>query len=120
MIHFFKKKPFLQDLIPNNYVDIHSHLLPGIDDGAVSTEDTTKLIKGLKEIGFEKFITTPHVIGEVWKNTKSNIYFRLKGHSIRIFLSLLSPKRRKRVPKNALATKRLSLVVVHNLDSVAF
>ena len=73
MIHFFKKKPFLQDLIPNNYVDIHSHLLPGIDDGATSIDDTNNLILGLKEMGFEKFITTPHIMGEVWKNTKSSI-----------------------------------------------
>ena len=73
MIHFFKQKPFLQDLIPNNYVDIHSHLLPGIDDGAVTLEDTTKLINGLKEVGFEKFITTPHVMGEVWRNSKADI-----------------------------------------------
>lgn len=73
MIHFFKKKPFLQDLIPNNYVDIHSHLLPGIDDGAVTIEDSITLLKGLKEIGFEKFITTPHVMAEVWNNSKSAI-----------------------------------------------
>ena len=73
MIHFFKQKPFLQDLIPNNYVDIHSHLLPGIDDGATNIDDTNILINGLKEIGFEKFITTPHVMGEVWNNSKSDI-----------------------------------------------
>ena len=56
MIHFFKqKKPFLKDLIPDNYIDIHSHLLPGIDDGATCIEDTSSLINGLQEIGFKKF-----------------------------------------------------------------
>ena len=73
MIHFFKQKPYLQDLIPNNYIDIHSHLLPGIDDGAVTIEDTIELIKGLKNIGITKFITTPHVISEVWNNSKKTI-----------------------------------------------
>lgn len=73
MFHFFKQKPFLRDLIPDNHVDIHSHLLPGIDDGAVTIEDTEQLIVGLQEIGFKKFITTPHVMGEVWNNSRAQI-----------------------------------------------
>lgn len=73
MIHFFKQKPFLQDLIPSNYVDIHSHLLPGIDDGATSLVDTTTLIEGMQQIGITKFITTPHVMGEVWRNSRTQI-----------------------------------------------
>jgi len=78
VFHFFKKnKPFLRDFIPDNYIDIHSHLLPGIDDGAATIEDTTKLISGLEEIGFKKFITTPHTMGEVWNNTSSGINEKL-------------------------------------------
>jgi protein-tyrosine phosphatase len=73
MLHFLKKKPFLTDFIPNDFVDIHSHLLPAIDDGATSIEDTHALITSLQEIGFKKFITTPHIMGEVWTNTKSGI-----------------------------------------------
>ncbi len=73
MLHFLKSKPFLRDLIPENYVDIHSHLLPGIDDGAASIEDTKLLISRLQEIGFKKFITTPHVLGEVWNNSRIQI-----------------------------------------------
>ena len=80
MIHFFKQKnPFLRDLIPDNFVDIHSHLLPGIDDGATSIEDTTYLIKGLEEINIKKFITTPHVMGEVWENTSLEIKKKLSA-----------------------------------------
>lgn len=78
MIHFFKpKKPFLRDLIPDNFVDIHSHLLPGIDDGAAGIDDTATLINGLEEIGFKKFLTTPHIMGEVWKNTSDSINEKL-------------------------------------------
>ena len=74
MIHFFKQnKPYLRDLIPNNFVDIHSHLLPGIDDGANTIDDTIMLIKGLEELGISKFITTPHIMGDVWKNTSLQI-----------------------------------------------
>lgn len=78
MIHFFKQnKPFLKDAIPDNFIDIHSHLLPGIDDGAETIEDTRMLINGLEEIGFKKFITTPHVMGDVWKNTSEGINEKL-------------------------------------------
>ena len=38
-------------------VDIHSHLIPGVDDGAKNLEDSIALIKGLKNLGFEKIIT---------------------------------------------------------------
>lgn len=78
MIHFFKPKPYLCDLIPNNHIDIHSHLLPGIDDGAVTIDDTGTLIAGLQRIGFSKFITTPHVMGEVWNNKRTHIEEKLK------------------------------------------
>jgi len=78
LIHFIKQnKPFLKDLIPDNFIDIHSHLLPGIDDGAETIEDTVILINGLQEIGFKKFITTPHVMGDVWKNTSEGINEKL-------------------------------------------
>ncbi len=78
MIHFFKQtKPFIKDSIPDNYVDIHSHLLPGIDDGAVTIDDTTTLINGLEEIGFKKFVTTPHIMGDIWKNTSAGINEKL-------------------------------------------
>ncbi len=73
MIFFNKNKPFLKDLIPNDFIDIHSHLLPGIDDGAKTIEDTLFLINGLKDIGFSEFITTPHIFKNVWDNSRTII-----------------------------------------------
>jgi tyrosine-protein phosphatase YwqE len=73
MLHFLKKKQFLKDLIPSNFIDIHSHILPGIDDGAKTIEDTFFLVNELQKIGFEQSITTPHVMTSVWDNTKENI-----------------------------------------------
>lgn len=73
MISFFKSKPKLVDLIPAGFIDIHSHLLPGIDDGAKSIEDTSEMLLQLKSIGFEKCITTPHTLPGVWENTKEGI-----------------------------------------------
>lgn len=73
MFPFLSKKPFLSDLIPDNYVDIHSHLLPGIDDGSKNMADTLSLVTALQKLGFEQFITTPHVMKNVWENTKTGI-----------------------------------------------
>jgi tyrosine-protein phosphatase YwqE len=73
MFHFLKKKILLKDLIPSNHVDIHSHLLPGIDDGASSIEDTLFLTEQMQQLGFEQCVTTPHIFTNVWDNTKEII-----------------------------------------------
>ena len=48
--------------------DIHSHILPGIDDGSPDIETSLKLIKGLYDIGYRKLVATPHVIGDFYRN----------------------------------------------------
>ena len=73
MLSFLKSKPKLSDLIPSGYVDIHSHILPGIDDGAKTLEDTEFLIEEMKQLGFTKVITTPHTMSTVWENTPETI-----------------------------------------------
>lgn len=73
MFSFFKSKPVLKDLIPNNFVDIHSHLMFGIDDGAQTQEDTKTIISAMKSLGFDQAITTPHTTPLVWDNTKEGI-----------------------------------------------
>lgn len=76
MLFFTKRKTVLRDLIPENHVDIHSHLLPGIDDGARSIEDTLQLVQSLKSFGFTEFITTPHTFSNFWNNTKESIQMK--------------------------------------------
>lgn len=49
--------------------DMHSHLIPGIDDGSKSLEDTMVLLRKFKELGYQKVITTPHVMSDFYKNT---------------------------------------------------
>lgn len=73
MLFFSKPKPVLADLIPEGYVDIHSHLLPGIDDGSTDDANTLELATALKGYGFAQFITTPHVLTGVWNNTRNGI-----------------------------------------------
>lgn len=73
MLFFKKNKTILQDLIPDNHIDIHSHILPGIDDGAQTFEDTLFLVNNMKSFGFTKLITTPHIFNGFWDNTKDKI-----------------------------------------------
>lgn len=73
MLTLFKSKPVLKDLIPDNYIDIHSHLLPGIDDGAKNLDDSLRLIKALQGFGTKQFITTPHIIQYFYDNDFQSI-----------------------------------------------
>ena len=43
-------------------IDIHSHILCGVDDGSQSIEESVKMLHAAKEIGFDKIIATPHVM----------------------------------------------------------
>ena len=53
--------------------DIHSHILPGIDDGSPDIETSLEILKSLSEAGVRKFICTPHVIGDMYRNTPETI-----------------------------------------------
>jgi tyrosine-protein phosphatase YwqE len=53
--------------------DIHSHILPGVDDGAPDVETTVTLVRGLYDLGFRKCIATPHIIGDLYRNTPETI-----------------------------------------------
>jgi protein-tyrosine phosphatase len=50
-------------------MDIHSHLIPGIDDGAKTVEESLELIRGLIQLGYSGAVTTPHVMGDYYPNT---------------------------------------------------
>lgn len=73
MLKLFKSKPVLKDLIPDGHIDMHSHLLPGIDDGARNFADTLRLTQALQGFGISECITTPHIIQHVWDNTHDQI-----------------------------------------------
>lgn len=53
--------------------DMHSHFIPGIDDGAQTVEDSITLIKGMKEMGYSKIVTTPHIKVDSYPNTPKTI-----------------------------------------------
>jgi hypothetical protein len=54
-------------------VDMHSHFLPGIDDGAQNMEESLNLLKTFEDRGYEKIITTPHIIQDLYQNTPDSI-----------------------------------------------
>jgi tyrosine-protein phosphatase YwqE len=49
--------------------DMHSHLIPGIDDGSPDMETSLRLIRGLVALGYKKIITTPHINADIFPNT---------------------------------------------------
>jgi protein-tyrosine phosphatase len=79
MFSFFKRK---YSTPPPDFsaikTDMHSHLLPGIDDGAPDLETSMQLIKGLEDLGYQQFITTPHIMWDMYKNTPLTIGDALK------------------------------------------
>src|ERR1700757_4360829 len=70
MFSFFKRKEITGSpkYLPVQ-TDIHSHILPGIDDGAPDIATAVKLVKGIYDLGVRKSIATPHVMGDMYRNT---------------------------------------------------
>lgn len=54
--------------------DVHSHLIPGIDDGSQSMEETMAILHKFQELGYKKVITTPHIMSDYFNNNKEIIY----------------------------------------------
>jgi len=75
MFNFFRNKRSVDNLPANLPVtlDIHSHILPGIDDGARDIDTSLQLIQGLYDLGIRRSIATPHIIGDMYRNTPETI-----------------------------------------------
>ena len=73
MFSIFKSKPKLSELIPEGYIDIHSHLLHELDDGAKNVADSAFILQSMIDLGISKSITTPHTMAHVWENTSEII-----------------------------------------------
>lgn len=68
MFNFFSKKPKDGGKLFFS-TDIHSHVVPGIDDGSPSLERSVELVGKMKDWGLEKLIVTPHVTQDTFENT---------------------------------------------------
>ncbi len=80
MFNFFKKKPLKTVDTDLSFigVDMHSHLLPGIDDGLKELEESVAFIKVLQKFGYKKLICTPHILSDLYPNTPQTILPKLK------------------------------------------
>ncbi len=59
---------FLEDM-----VDVHNHILPGIDDGANSVSESIEMIRAFQELGINQFICTPHIMHDYYDNTPESV-----------------------------------------------
>lgn len=74
MFDFLKRKN--KDAFINTLpvtTDIHSHILPGIDDGSPDIETSLQLVKGIYALGIRNTVATPHVICDLYRNTPDTI-----------------------------------------------
>ena len=70
----FKKESQLDPINLSVFgADIHSHLIPGIDDGSPDINTTIALIKEMQRLSFKKVITTPHVMSDFYQNSSETI-----------------------------------------------
>lgn len=76
MFGFFSKKKVEQvrrfDLSTLG-VDMHSHVLPGIDDGAQNVDESIVLVQAMMNLGIKKIIATPHIMVDYYRNTPETI-----------------------------------------------
>jgi tyrosine-protein phosphatase YwqE len=53
--------------------DLHSHLVPGVDDGAATVEDALVLVDALVGQGYRGAVVTPHVHSDLYPNTPEGL-----------------------------------------------
>lgn len=143
MFNFFKKNTNTDHpagLLPVS-TDIHSHILPGIDDGSPDIDTSLHLVRGITKLGIKKTIATPHIIADLYRNTPETIAAALDKlraacvkESIDIeihaaaeymlddyFIKLLrSGKPLLTIHKNIILTEQSYATPTNNLNEIAF
>ena len=107
--------------------DMHSHLIPGVDDGAQDLESSIQLIKGFADLGYKRLITTPHIMWDMYKNTREDILQkfndlkkRVSEENIDITVGVAAEYFLDNYVKNLLANKEPLLTIKDNLVLVEF
>lgn len=127
MFNFWKKNKEQKFDFSRLHTDMHSHLIPGIDDGAPDLETAIQLIRGLKELGYKKLITTPHIMWDMYKNTREDILEgynslqkRISEEKIDITIEVAAEYFLDNYFKNLLEEKEPLLTINENLVLVEF
>lgn len=72
MFSFFTKKNFIVDHLAG-FIDIHNHILPGIDDGAKDVEESIAILQEFSNLGVKRFVATPHIMHDYYPNDSETI-----------------------------------------------
>jgi protein-tyrosine phosphatase len=93
----FSKKPKLanESFVNPITTEVHSHLIPGIDDGVQAIEESIEILKHFSSLGYRKLITTPHIMADFYQNGPDTILppleqLRLKLKEAQIPLELFA------------------------------
>src|SRR6476661_7627807 len=72
---FFSKKKTNEPELGFSWLgaDMHSHLIPEIDDGSPDMDTSLELVKGLTQLGYKKLVTTPHILWDMYPNSVEKI-----------------------------------------------
>ena len=107
--------------------DMHSHLIPGIDDGSPDMETSLILIKGMVDAGYKKLITTPHIMWDMYQNTREDILLKfetlkekVKQEGIKVELGVGAEYYLDDYVKDLLKKKEPLLTLNNNLVLVEF
>lgn len=73
----FDKKKAKSVALHHIGIDIHSHVLPGIDDGVESIEESIEMISKMESLGYTHLVATPHVMWDCYRNTPEIIRGKL-------------------------------------------
>ncbi len=74
LFSFLKRSKQTSPDIGHLKTDIHSHLIPAIDDGVQSIEESLEILREMEALGYQKVITTPHTMSGSYDNTPDIIY----------------------------------------------
>jgi protein-tyrosine phosphatase len=89
-----------------SFVDLHSHVLPGVDDGVKTLEDSRELLSGLRALGYSRVVATPHMRTARFENSAEGL-----RHAMNVL--------REQLGDDA-ALPEIDLAAEHHLDDVIF
>ncbi|MFI3303167.1 MAG: CpsB/CapC family capsule biosynthesis tyrosine phosphatase [Rikenellaceae bacterium] len=68
MFSFIRRYNFVESKLFNGFADCHSHILPGVDDGVQSVDESLKILEWYEQMGVKRVIFTPHIMEDYPKN----------------------------------------------------